>query len=166
MQDHMLATGRSSGGSSRLARRVLAVLAVAMLMAACSDDDDSASSTTTATDESTTIATTTAPDALCDDADALSSSVADLEDVDLVAEGTDGASAAISAVQDDLAAFSESAGDELEPQVQAVEDAIDELQTAVDNLDTDPAGTALQAVSDVATSASTLIATLDDGACG
>jgi hypothetical protein len=50
--------------------------------------------------------------------------------------------------------------------VQAVEDAIDELETAVDNLDNDPAGTALQAVSDVATSVSTLIATLDEGACG
>lgn len=164
MQTHRLATGRSSGSSSRLVRRVLAVLAVAMLMAACGDDSGS-SSTTTASAESTTIPTTTAPDDLCGDAEALRSSVSELEDVDLVAEGTNGASAAISAVQDDLAALSESAGDDLQPQVQAVEDAIDELDTAVDNLDSDPA-TALEAVANVATSASALIATLDDGACG
>ncbi len=163
MPIHMTAIeGRSTGGSSRVARRVLAVLAVALLMAACSDDDDSASSTTAAADESTT----TASDDVCDDAEALRSSVAELEDVDLVAEGTDGATAAISAVQDDLAAFGESAGDELQPQVQAVEDAIDELETAVDNLDSDPAGTALNAAANVAASASTLIDTVDDGSCG
>jgi hypothetical protein len=143
-----------SRGSSRIARGVLAVLAIAMLIGACGDDDDSS-------------ATTTAPeDAVCDDAQALTASVDDLKEVDLVAEGTDGASAAITAVKDDLSAFSESAGDEVQPQVQAVEDAIDELETAVENLDSDPAGTALQAVSDVASSAGTLIATLDDGACG
>jgi len=141
-------------GSSRLARRVFAALAVAMLMAACGDDDDSSSTTTAPTDD------------VCDDAQALSASVDELNDVDLAAEGTDGASAAISAVKDDLTAFSESASEELQPQVQAVEDAIDELETAVDNLDSDPAGTVLQAVSDVASSASTLIATLDAGACG
>ena len=84
----------------------------------------------------------------------------------MVAEGTDAASAAISAVKDDLTALRESAGDEVRPQVQAVEDAIDELETAVENLDSDPAGTALDAVSEVASSASALIATLDDGACG
>ena len=96
----------------------------------------------------------------------MTASVDDLKDLDLAAEGTNGATAAITAVKDDLSAFAESAGDEVQPQVQAVEDAIDELETAVDNLDSDPAGTALQAVSDVASSTSALIATLDDGACG
>ena len=139
---------------SRMATRVFAAGAVAMLMAACGDDDDSSSSTTDPADD------------VCTDSQALSASVDDLKDVDLVAEGTDGASAAITAVKDDLAAFSESAGDEVQPEVQAVEDAIDELETAMDNLDSDPAGTARQAVSDVASSVSALIATFDDGACG
>lgn len=144
-----------SSGSSRLARRVVAALAVAMMLAACGDDDDSSSSTTT-----------TAPaDEACADAEALRASVDELKDVDLVAEGTDGASAALSAVKNDLTALRESAGDEVQPEVQALEDAIDELETAVDDLDSDPAG-AVQAVSDVGTSASTLISALDDGACG
>jgi hypothetical protein len=136
-----------------MATRVFAAGAVAMLMAACGDDDDSSSTTDPADD-------------VCTDSQALSASVDDLKDVDLVAEGTDGASAAITAVKDDLAAFSESAGAEVQPEVQAVEDAIDELETAVENLDGDPDGTAREAVSNVASSASTLITTLDDGACG
>ena len=140
-------------GTPRLAGLVVAALAVVVLMAACSDDSDSSS------------ATTAAP-TVCDDAQALSSSVDELKDVDVVAEGTDGASAAISAVKDDLAALSESAGDELRPQVQAVQDAVDELETAVANVGSDPAGTALEAVSKVTASASTLVATLDAGACG
>ena len=147
---------RSMGGArstSRLALRVVAALAVAVLMAACGDDDGSSS------------ATTAAP-TVCDDAKALSSSVDELKNVDLASQATDGATAAISAVKDDLAALSKSAGDELRPQVQAVQDAIDELETAVGNLGSDPAGTALEAVSKVAASASTLIATLDEGACG
>lgn len=144
--------GRSS---ARLARRAFAVLAVGMLLAACGDDDDSSSTTTTAP-----------ADDVCADSQALSASVDDLKDLDLAAEGTNAATAAITAVKDDLTAFSESAGDEVQPQVQAVQDAIGELETAVENLGSDPGGTALQAVSDVASSTSALIATLDDGACG
>jgi hypothetical protein len=60
----------------------------------------------------------------------------------------------------------------VQPEVQAVEDAIDELETAVESFSTsspgtddDPAATALQAVRGVASSARTLLATLDDGAC-
>ena len=66
----------------------------------------------------------------------------------------------------DLAAVSESVGDELQPEVQAVEDSIDELQTAVENIDSDGAAAALDAVSNVASSASTLVGSLEDGACG
>jgi hypothetical protein len=96
----------------------------------------------------------------------LQSSVAALKDVDLVAEGTNAASAAISAVKDDLTALKESAGDELQPQVQDVEDSVDELETAVDNLDDDGGAAALDAVANVASSASTLVGSLEDGACG
>jgi hypothetical protein len=141
--------------ATQLARRGVAALAIIVLLGACGDDDDSSSTTTTAP-----------ADDVCADSQALSASVDDLKDVDLATEGTNGATTAISAVKDDLAAFSESAGDEVKPQVQAVEDAIGELEAAVEDLDTKPAGTALQAVSDVASSASALIATLDDGACG
>jgi hypothetical protein len=147
---------KRSNGSLRIARWVVAGVAITVLMAACGgdDDDDSSSSTTASSDP------------VCADAEALRSSVAELRDVDLVAEGTNGASAAISAVKDDLAAVKESAGEELQPQVQDVEGSIDELETAVDNLDAAGAAAALEAVANVASSVSTLVGSLEDGACG
>ena len=93
-------------------------------------------------------------------------SVDALADVDLVAEGTNGAKSAISAVKDDLAALRSSAGSELEPEVQAVQDAVDDLETAVGNLDSGGATQAVTAVSDLVTSAGTLLDSLEDGACG
>jgi hypothetical protein len=144
-----------SNSPFRIARWVAAGVAITLLMAACGGDDDDSSSSTTATS-----------DPVCADAEALQSSVANLKDVDLVAEGTNGASAAISAVRDDLDALKESAGDELQPQVQDVEDSIDALETAVDNIDADGAAAALEAVANVASSASTLVGSLEDGACG
>jgi hypothetical protein len=145
---------QSSNTSFRIARWVAIGVIITVLMAACGDDDDSSSSTTAASDP------------VCADAEALQSSVAALKDVDLVAEGTNAASAAISAVKDDLTALKESAGDELQPQVQDVEDSVDELETAVDNLDDDGGAAALDAVANVASSASTLVGSLEDGACG
>jgi hypothetical protein len=142
---------KRSSSSSRIARRVVAGAVIALLVTACGGADDSSSPTSAPADD------------VCQDAEALRSSVDELKDVDLVAEGTNGANAAISAVKDDLAAISESAGDELRPQVQAVEDSIDELETKVDN--NDGAAAALEAVSKVASSASTLVGSLEDGAC-
>ena len=93
-------------------------------------------------------------------------SVDALTNVDVVAEGTNGVTAAVSDVEDDLAALRSSAGDELEPQVQAVEDALDELETAVAEIDSGGASAALAAVSELAGSAATLLGSLEAGACG
>ena len=121
--------------SVRIARPLIAGVVIAMLFAACGGDDDDSSSSTSAPSS-----TTTTTEDVCAQADALRSSVEDLKSVDLVAEGTNGATAAVNAVKDDLAAVSESVSDELRPDVQAVEDSVDELQTAVDKIDTDGAG--------------------------
>ena len=148
-------TIQRNNSSLRIARLAAAGVAIAaLLMGACGGDDDDSSASTTAT-----------TDPVCADAQALQSSVANLKDVDLVAEGTNGATAAVSAVKDDFAAVKESAGDKLQPQVQDVQDAIDKMETAVDNIDSDGAAAALEAVSKVASSASTLVGSLEDG-CG
>ena len=103
---------------------------------------------------------------VCADREALRSSVADLTDVDLVAEGTNGVEPAVEAVKEDLAALRSSAESELEPEVQAVEDAVDELETAVADLGSGGAAEAATAVSDLAEAASTLLDELDQGSCG
>jgi hypothetical protein len=167
---------KRSDTSSWNARRVVACLAMAALVAACGSDDSSSTSdsatvtspaSAASTSDSTPDETSAAPSGdVCADREALRDSVAALADVDLVAEGTNGAKAAISAVKDDLAALRSSAGSELEPEVQAVQDAVDDLETAVGNLDSGGATQAVTAVSDLVTSSGTLLDSLEDGACG
>ncbi|HKY17190.1 MAG TPA: hypothetical protein VJM33_19845 [Microthrixaceae bacterium] len=137
-----------------------ACLVVGVLVAGCGDDDDSSSATTAAP-------TTEAEGDVCADRDALQSSVEELRDVDLTAEGTNGVEAAVGAVKEDLDALGTSVSDELEPEVEAVRTAVDELETAVDDLDSDGGvSNALAAVAAVARSASTLVGSLGDGSCG
>jgi hypothetical protein len=166
---------KHSDTSSRIVRRVVACLAMGALVASCgSDDSSSTADATGATSQATTSTADSAADAasaapsgdVCADRQALSESVDALGDVDLVAEGTDGARSAISAVKDDLAALRSSAGSELEPEVQAVQDAIDKAETAVGNLGSGGATQAVTAVSELVTSAGTLLDSIKDGACG
>ena len=93
-------------------------------------------------------------------------SVDALTNLDVVAEGTNGVTAAVSDVKDDLAALRGSAGDELQPQVQAVQDAVDELETAVADLDSGGAAAVVTAAADLATSTGTLLDSLEAGVCG
>ena len=114
----------------------MACVALGVVLVSCGDDDDSATATTVAD--------------VCADREALRESVDVLTNVDVVAEGTNGVTAAVSDVEDDLAALRSSAGDALEPQVQAVQDDLDELETAVDEIDSGGASAALAAVSELA----------------
>jgi hypothetical protein len=163
----------NSSGTSRLVRRIIACAAIGALAASCADDDDSSTATTaaTATAASTAASTSTggsaAPsDDVCADREALRSSVAALNDVNLRAEGTNGVTAAINAVKDDLAALRTSAGDKLRLQVQAVQDAIDQLETAVGNLGSGGGAEAATAVSNLVSAAGTLLDSPQAGACG
>ena len=136
---------KRSDSSPPFVRAVVACVVLGVVMVSCGDDDDSAS--TAATTPATPLATagttsteTTAPAAessatgsstapsgdVCADREALRTSVDALTNVDVVAEGTNGVTAAVSDVKEDLAALRSSAGDELQPQVQAVQDAVDE----------------------------------------
>ena len=131
------------------------------MVASCGGDDDD--------DDSSSAATTTTTASVCADREALQTSVDSLKNVDLVAEGTNGANAAIDDVQEDLTALQTSASAELQPEVQAVQDDVDALKTAAENLDSGGAAGAADAaaaVADVASSASTLLDSLADGACG
>ncbi len=163
--------------SSRTARRVTACLAIGFMVMSCGDDDSSSTASTVATTSSATTTTrgggpttsgssTAATGDVCADREALSESVDALKNVDLIAGGTNGLTAAIDDVKQALTALRTSAGSELRPQVQAVQDSLDRLQTAAGNLGSGGGRAAVTAVSDLVTSAQTLLGSLQAGACG
>ena len=156
----------SSPSTRGLVGAVVAALAVGVLLTACSDDGDSSSSATSEAAATTTEAPTSTVADTCADSEALQSSVAALQDVDVVAEGTDGLTAAVDQVKTDLEAFGSSAGEELQPAIDALQTGIDSLETAIDGFDTDGAAPVVAAVTAVTESATALIDTLDAGACG
>jgi hypothetical protein len=129
-------------------------------------DSTNAAPAATSASSSPTPGSSTASGDACADRDALASSVAALKDVDLRAEGTNGVTAAIDAVKNDLATLRGSLSAQLQPQAQAVQDAVDELETAVSNLGSGGAAAAATAVSSLATAAGTLLDSLKAGACG
>jgi hypothetical protein len=154
--------------TSRIARWVVAGLAVGVLMASCGDDDEPSStpSSTTSVTTTTVAASDPAPSGdVCADRDALRSSVEDLKATDVQAEGAAGLTAAITSLKGDLVALQGSVDAELEPQVQDVQGAVDELETAVADIDSDGASQALSAVADVASSAATLLDLLEAAQC-
>ncbi len=166
---------------------IAACVAVGVLVSSCGSDDpdtaapatvDTESSTATSpeTDASTApVATsdteasdTTESDATgdpCADRDALRDSIGALTDVDVVADGTNGLTAAIDDVSDDLAAVRDSAGDDIQPEVEAVRSALDDVQTAVSDGPTDDLEGTADALSTLASSTSDLLDALDAGPC-
>ena len=170
--------------SSRAVRWAVACTVTGVLLVSCGDDDDDTSAATTlaATTSSASVATTASSGAattaatgssvapaneeLCADREALRTSVDALKDIDLVAEGTNGVKSAVTAVKDDLAALRASAGDELKPQVDAVQGDIDDVEAAIEQLGSGGAAAAVSAVSSLVGSAGTLLDELQAGACG
>jgi hypothetical protein len=148
-----------------------------LLLVSCGDDDDTTSAATTGTSATTTApsaASTTAAagttvaggsDQLCADREALLDSVDALKEMDFAAEGVDGVKAAVTDVKDNLAALRESAGDELRPQVDAVQGDLDDLEAAIEQLGSGGAAAAVSALTSLAGSAKTLLDDLEAGAC-
>ena len=69
-------------------------------------------------------------------------------------------------MKDDLAALRDSAGDELRPQVQAVQDALDDLEAVAFDPGSGDARAVMAAAADVGSTSQTLLDSLDEGACG
>jgi hypothetical protein len=163
--------------------RVVACLAIGVaLFVSCGDDDDSASTVTTAdtAGEATTAAptTTSVPTTVsstpgsgtasgdsCAEAAALRESVDALKDVDVRAEGSNGVTAAVDAVKQDLEAVRGSVSTELQPEVEAVQGALDEVEAAAADLGSGGAVSTVTAVSNLVTAARTLLDSLDAGGC-
>lgn len=169
---------RYSRSSSVIVRRGVACLAIIAVVTSCGDDDDS-TATTSAADtavantevaatsaETTTVpATAAASGDACADREALRTSVAGLADVDVVAEGTNGLTVAADAVKSDLEKVRASAGSEVEPQVQAVQDAIAATEAGLANLGEDGAAEIATALADLSTATTNLLTSLEGGPC-
>jgi ABC-type glycerol-3-phosphate transport system substrate-binding protein len=150
--------------SWRTSRRIAACLAVGLFLAACSsDDENSAPPDSDATEEPS--ATSAAGGDPCADRDELRSSIDALTEVDVVAEGTNGLEPAIEAVTEDLAAVQESAGDDIQPEVDAVGSALDDVEAAVSNGSAEDAAQIAASLSTLAGTASELLEALDAGPC-
>lgn len=124
-------------------RRTLVATAIALALlggSACSSDDDDSTETTTS------------EQALCDSLAQLDTAITDLQELDLVGEGTNGLEQRVDAVRSALGAVADEAGSTYEPAVQDLEEAFDALGTAVQGLGSgdglDPVQEALTQVSD------------------
>ena len=123
--------------------RLAAVAAMLVLtttgIAACGgDDDDSASSSPS----------------LCDDSQALQSSVQDLKDVNVVENGTSSLQSAVTKVKDDADTLVTAAKDEFKPEVDDLTSALSTLATSIGNIVSDgvqPVKDAISGVEDAAT---------------
>ena len=145
----------------------------------CGDDDDSSATSAgdtaaaDTTEATTAVEVTTAPTTAgavsgdaCADRDALRSSVAALTEVDVVAEGTNGLTAAVDTVKGDLEKVKASAGSVVEPQVQAVQDAIAATEAGLANLGDGGAAEVATALSDLSAATTTLLTSIEGGPCG
>jgi len=165
----------------------VACLALCALVASCGDDDSSATSSvagttaaanaqaattaptttvTTATGSTSAPTTSGATSGACADREALRKDVAALANVDIVAQGTNGITTAIDAVKADLEKVKASAGSNLKPQVQAVQDAVAATETGLQNLGQGGAAQLTTALTSLSTATTALLTTLSGGACG
>jgi hypothetical protein len=164
------------GSMRRRSGPILALgFATVLALAACGSDNSSSSSVSTVTTVATTTATTTtvttttasttsgqASAQLCQARDALQTSVKDLGNVDVVKNGTAGVKDALTKVKDNLAAVKAAAGDQLQPQVTAFQDALTQLDTAVGQ---SSGGGIVTGLKNVSTTGATLLSALSSLKC-
>ena len=99
------------------------IAAIVALAVACSGDDDEGEATPTPS--------------VCDQADAVRQSVEGLANLDVIASGTDGLTAAVDDVRTELQALRQTASDEIRPEVEALETAVEDGQETLSNIDSD-----------------------------
>lgn len=137
-----------------ITRLAAAVLALGLLVAACGDDDD------------TSTATTSAARAFCDDREELRTDLKGLTDFDVLKSGTDALREQFDKVRDDVSALRESAKEAAPEEVAALDQAVTDLETALEALGNGEitaanARDAIAAIGRIGTSGQELLSTLD-----
>ena len=164
---------REKGSMSRLRSVVVCCIAVlAVAVVGCSSNTSSAKTPATSAAPATAGPTTTYPagkEQVCQARDQLKTSVAALTSPSLLAGGASAIKAAVDKVQTDLNAVKSSASQDYQPQVDAMQTALQQLQTAVGNLGNGNASDNLKAVGSaiakVGTTSNSLFTKLQ-AACG
>ena len=156
------------------AQAAAAALLLAFAASACGSDSSSSGaspSTTIALATSTPAATGsstpsgTGSGAVCTAREELRSSIDDLKNVDVVKNGTAGIQTALTNVKKSLQDVKASASSELQPQVKAFEDAVNQLEEALKNVSSGGVSAVVSAAKDVGTTGSTLLTSLQDVKC-
>ena len=126
------------------------VLAVAGVAACGGDDDDSSSSSN---------------QTLCDDSQALKTSIDDLKNVDVVQNGTSALSTAVTKVTDSATALIDAAKSEFKPQVDDLQTSLKTLGTSITNIPAKGLDPVKEAATGVETSATNLTDAIDKEKC-
>jgi hypothetical protein len=110
---------------SRFTKWTPAAVAVALLTlgAACSDDDSSDGGTPTPS--------------VCDRRDAVEVAVANVADIDVLAEGTDALKAAVDDLETEVSALKEAVSEDLQDEVDAMETAASDAGDTLDEIDSE-----------------------------
>lgn len=139
----------------RFVTRALALVVIGLALAACGDDSDSSGDSDATPEE-----------AFCESGDQLETDVDALLDMDVTAEGTDAVEEAYSTVRDDTDALVANGQEFAADDINALEQAVDELGAALDALSGDLTAAngadVLTAVSDIGTAAESLQTTLTE----
>jgi len=117
------------------------------VLGACGSSSPSSSLPTSSTTASSTTGSIASNAELCSARDALKSSVQDLGNFNVIKNGTSGLDAAVNKVRDNLQAVRTAAHGQLSPQIDALENALDQLGKSISNLSS---GGSISAVVDAA----------------
>jgi hypothetical protein len=97
--------------------------------------------------------------------DSFKSSIEDLKNVDIVKSGTSGLQAAVDKVKTSLQSLRSSTAYEAKDQIQAVEDSLKNLETAISNVSSGGEAAVVTAAATVVSSGSALVQSLQDIDC-
>jgi hypothetical protein len=146
-------------------RVVLLAASLSVASSACGDDDG-AVATTTSTTTTTTLPgpVSSASDASCAARDELQAAISDLSNVDVVRNGTSAITAALTRIKSALGEVRSTAGTDVQPQVDAFQQSLDQLQTALAG-GTSQAAAIVRSIGEVTSTGATLLTSLRNLRC-
>jgi hypothetical protein len=149
----------------RRASIALLAASLAVVGVACGDDDDTAATTTTTTTTTTLPGpVSSASEASCAARDQLQTAISGLSDVDVVRNGTSAVTEALTGIKDALADVRSTAGADVQPQVDAFQQSLDQLETALSG-GTSQVAAIVSGIGDVASTGATLLTSLRNLRC-
>jgi hypothetical protein len=147
---------------------IVVAAALAVVGLACGDDSTSSTTTTTTTTPPPTTnpgPVGSASPELCAARDELRSSISDLSNVDVVRNGTSAITSALDKIKENLSAVRSAAGSDVQPQVEAFQRAVDQLQAAVSGSGAGRIAAIVSGVREVASTGATLLRSLGNLKC-